>query len=214
LQSYNASYSNQSQELVSYADAVSFDAASGVVTFVPRAYLQIAAGGGNVETPVSPMSTATGNSGAVALPKTITLSSYALPANAKNIVVTAKFYAQFSQRGTLSWEIKATIQCSFNGTTYTLASNVSIPITRYNLTSEPTGYYITCTVTIPGKAASAQNLSLWGTFSVGTNTAVIKSGVTYNDASYAWLRLQSIQWSLAASTQLAAGTLNYVAIAE
>lgn len=94
LQCYNASYPNQSQQLRCYADSITYN--NGVVTFVPRAYLEIAAGGNNVSLPVAVINhnIYPGAGGGDNIPLTVQTSSYAVPSGAKNVVVTVKVYAQ------------------------------------------------------------------------------------------------------------------------
>lgn len=223
LQSYNASYPNQSQELISYADAISFDASSGIVTFIPRAYLQIAAGGGNVHQPVALKSSSLGknahSSDYVTLPNNVATDSYAsVPSGATNIIITAKCYAQYSsgysRTGTSTDQkyspVTVTLVAYIGGTAITLGSHTFAAAADY-VSSEPDGQYVTFTATL---ASGSGNVYVNAYVTADSSQRVGFGDIDNLYRSKIWLRLENIQWSLSASTQLAAGSLNYTAIAE
>lgn len=217
LQCYNASYPNQSQQLRCYADAITYN--NGVVTFVPRAYLEIAAGGNNVSLPVAVINhnIYPGAGGGDNIPLTVQTSSYAVPSGAKNVVVTVKVYAQQAGGATgdrVSMKnLKADVKVVFAGATTNIGT-VNIPATNYNLSTEPTSYYKTVSITLPGGYSSAQNLYVSAYLYYAGSNSEMQWIYTFAQMDRFWLRLDSLQWSLSGSTQLAAGTLNYVAIAE
>lgn len=217
LQCYNASYPNQSQQLRCYADSIAYN--NGVVTFVPRAYLEIAAGGNNVSLPVAVINhnIYPDAGGGDNIPLTVQTSSYAVPSGAKNVVVTVKVYAQ--QAGgaigdrVLMKNLKADVKVVFAGATTNIGT-VNIPATNYNLSTEPTSYYKTVSITLPGGYSSAQNLYVSAYLYYAGSNSEMQWIYTFAQMDRFWLRLDSLQWSLSGSTQLAEGTLNYVAIAE
>lgn len=217
LQCYNASYPNQNQQLRCYVDAITYN--NGVVTFVPRAYLEISAGNGYVALPVAVInhSIYPGAVGGDNIPLTVQTSNYAVPAGARNIVVTVKVYAQqaggaVGDRVSMK-NLKADVKVVFAGTATNIAT-VNIPATNYDLSTEPMSYYKTVSITLPGGYSSAQNLYVSAyLYYAGSNTEMQWTH-PFADLDRFWLRLDSLQWSLSGSTQLATGTLNYVAIAE
>ena len=217
LQCYNASYPNQSQQLRCYADSITYN--NGVVTFVPRAYLEIAAGGNNVSLPVAVINhnIYPGAGGGDNIPLTVQTSSYAVPSGAKNVVVTVKVYAQQAGGATgdrVSMKnLKADVKVVFAGATTNIGT-VNIPATNYNLSTEPTSYYKTVSITLPGGYSSAQNLYVSAYLYYAGSNSEMQWIYTFAQMDRFWLRLDSLQWSLSGSTQLATGTLNYVAIAE
>jgi hypothetical protein len=217
LQCYNASYPNQSQQLRCYADSITYN--NGVVTFVPRAYLEIGAGNVYVPLPVSVINhnIYPGADGGDNIPLTVQTSSYAVPSGAKNVVVTVKVYAQQAGGATgdrVSMKnLKADVKVVFAGTTTNIGT-VNIPATNYNLSTEPTSYYKTVSITLPGGYSSAQNLYVSAYLYYAGSNSEMQWIYPFAQMDRFWLRLDSFQWSLSSSTQLATGTLNYVAIAE
>ena len=217
LQCYNASYPNQSQQLRCYADSITYN--NGVVTFVPRAYLEIGAGNVYVPLPVSVINhnIYPGAGGGDNIPLTVQTSSYAVPSGAKNVVVTVKVYAQQAGGATgdrVSMKnLKADVKVVFAGTTTNIGT-VNIPATNYNLSTEPTSYYKTVSITLPGGYSSAQNLYVSAYLYYAGSNSEMQWIYPFAQMDRFWLRLDSLQWSLSSSTQLATGTLNYVAIAE
>lgn len=216
LQCYNAMYPNQNQQLRCYADSISYS--NGVVTFVPRAYLEISTGNGYVSQPVAVVNhnISPGNGGDD-IPLTVQTGSYTIPAGAKNIVVTAKVYAQ--QAGgaigdnVLMKNLKTDVKVVFAGTTTNIMT-VNIPATNYNLSTEPTGYYKTVSITLPGGYSSAQSLYISAYLYYAGSNAEMQWIYTFAQMDRFWLRFDTLQWSLSGSTQLASGSLNWVAIAE
>ena len=224
LQCYDASYPNQSQQLRCYADAITYN--NGIVTFVPRAYLEIAAGSNYVGLPVPVVSKKILQDSEFS---EITTDNYlSVPTGAQNIVITAKVYAQRMagySSGSINWgggyingyNLKVTVRASLNGISYTLGT-VDIPAALNDITNEPTSLYKTVTYTIPSGSGT---LNLTATPTLGSTVRLASFDYDensywwslYSKSSYLWLRLDSIQWGLSGSTQLAEGTLNYVAIA-
>lgn len=218
LQSYNAGAAAQSQQLVIYPDNIQRNS-SGVVTFVPRAYIEIASGSGSVNSPAAAVNSWIRNA---TLPITLQTGAYSLPANAKNIAVVAKVYAQ--KYGYADYpggvavlkyrNLTATIYAVYNGTTYTVGT-VSIAGNNQNISSEPASLYYALNLTIPGGLASAANIYLYATVNdAGSYNTFSYNGVSADDSDYAWLKMESLSWSYSANTQLAAGSLNWVAISE
>lgn len=218
LQSYNAGAAAQSQQLVIYPDNIQRNS-SGVVTFVPRAYIEIASGSGSVNSPAAAVNSSIRNA---TLPITLQTGAYSLPANAKNIAVVAKVYAQ--KYGYADYpggvavlkyrNLTATIYAVYNGTTYTVGT-VSIAGNNQNISSEPVSLYYALNLTIPGGLASAANIYLYATVSdAGSYNSFSYNGVSADNSDYAWLKMESLSWSYNANTQLAAGSLNWVAISE
>lgn len=227
LQCYNASYPNQSQQLRCYADAITYN--NGVVTFVPRAYLEIAAGNQLVSLPVPVLNKGIGEWGNaegtyIKTPATITTSTYtSIPSGAKNIVIKAKVYAQdcnsyhhVSGAGDNYWyttfvSVKVTVTVYVGSQSIVLGSKTFAPAAS-NISQEPTSLYQELTYTLP---SGSGNVYLSAYVEVPSGFATRDFGdLTIKDYSRVWLRLDSLQWSLSGSTQLATGTLNYVAIAE
>lgn len=218
LQSYNAGAAAQSQQLVIYPDNIQRNS-SGVVTFVPRAYIEIASGSGSVNSPAAAVNSWIRNA---TLPITLQTGAYSLPANAKNIAVVAKVYAQKygyadypGGEAVLKYRnLTATIYAVYNGTTYTVGT-VSIAGNNQNISSEPASLYYALNLTIPGGLASAANIYLYATVSdAGSYNSFSYNGVSADNSDYAWLKMESLSWSYSANTQLAAGSLNWVAISE
>lgn len=218
LQSYNAGAAAQSQQLVIYPDNIQRNS-SGVVTFVPRAYIEIASGSGSVNSPAAAVNSSIRNA---TLPITLQTGAYSLPANAKNIAVVAKVYAQ--KYGYADYpggvavlkyrNLTATIYAVYNGTTYTVGT-VSIAGNNQNISSEPVSLYYALNLTIPGGLASAANIYLYATVNdAGSYNTFSYNGVSADNSDYAWLKMESLSWSYSANTQLAAGSLNWVAISE
>lgn len=218
LQSYNAGAAAQSQQLVIYPDNIQRNS-SGVVTFVPRAYIEIASGSGSVNSPAAAVNSSIRNA---TLPITLQTGAYSLPANAKNIAVVAKVYAQ--KYGYADYpggvavlkyrNLTATIYAVYNGTTYTVGT-VSIAGNNQNISSEPVSLYYALNFTIPGGLASEANIYLYATVSdAGSYNTFSYNGVSADNSDYAWLKMESLSWSYSANTQLAAGSLNWVAISE
>lgn len=218
LQSYNAGAAAQSQQLVIYPDNIQRNS-SGVVTFVPRAYIEIASGSGSVNSPAAAVNSSIRNA---TLPITLQTGAYSLPANAKNIAVVAKVYAQKygyadypGGEAVLKYRnLTATIYAVYNGTTYTVGT-VSIAGNNQNISSEPASLYYALNLTIPGGLASAANIYLYATVNdAGSYNTFSYNGVSADESDYAWLKMESLSWSYSANTQLAAGSLNWVAISE
>lgn len=227
LQCYNASYPNQSQQLRCYADSIAYN--NGVVTFVPRAYLEIAAGNQLISLPVPVLNKGIGEWGNaegtyINTPATITTSTYtSIPSGAKNIVLKAKVYAQdcnsynhVSGAGDNYWyttfiTVKVTVTAHIGSQNITLGSKTFAPAAS-NISQEPTSLYQELSYTL---ASGSGNVYLSAYVEVPSGYATRDFGdLTIKDYSRVWLRLDSLQWSLSGSTQLAEGTLNYVAIAE
>ena len=212
LQCYNARYPNQSQQLRCYADAITYN--NGVVTFVPRAYLEIA--GGNVFYSL-PVPVVNWSFMEHAVPTTAQTTTYSVPAYAKNIVVSGKIYAQDAggaQGNTVSMKcLKATVKVGFAGTVTTITT-ITLPPTNYDLSTEPTSYYKSFSITLAGGNSSAQYIYLAADISYGGYNSNFPWIHSFDDMKRCWLRFDSIQWTVSSSTQLATGTLNYVAIAE
>lgn len=212
LQCYNASYPNQSQQLRCYADAITYN--NGVVTFVPRAYLEIA--GGNVFYSL-PVPVVNWSFMEHAVPTTAQTTTYSVPAYAKNIVVSGKIYAQDAggaQGNTVSMKcLKATVKVGFAGTVTTITT-ITLPPTNYDLSTEPTSYYKSFSITLAGGNSSAQYIYLAADISYGGYNSNFPWIHSFDDMKRCWLRFDFIQWTVSSSTQLATGTLNYVAIAE
>lgn len=212
LQCYNANYPNQSQQLRCYADAITYN--NGVVTFVPRAYLEIA--GGNVFYSL-PVPVVNWSFMEHAVPTTAQTTTYSVPAYAKNIVVSGKIYAQDAggaQGNTVSMKcLKATVKVGFAGTVTTITT-ITLPPTNYDLSTEPTSYYKSFSITLAGGNSSSQYIYLAADISYGGYNSNFPWVHSFDDMKRCWLRFDSIQWTVSSSTQLATGTLNYVAIAE
>lgn len=212
LQCYNASYPNQSQQLRCYADAITYN--NGVVTFVPRAYLEIA--GGNVFYSL-PVPVVNWSFMEHAVPTTAQTTTYSVSAYAKNIVVSGKIYAQDAggaQGNTVSMKcLKATVKVGFAGTVTTITT-ITLPPTNYDLSTEPTSYYKSFSITLAGGNSSSQYIYLAADISYGGYNSNFPWVHSFDDMKRCWLRFDSIQWTVSSSTQLATGTLNYVAIAE
>lgn len=216
LQCYNASSPNQSQQLRCYADAITYN--NGIVTFVPRAYLEIASDNGYVPLPTAVVNFSLQQNSP---PVTVQTGTYVVPAQAKNIVISGKIYAQYcilySVMGaimTIAQQVKAVVKIVFGEVTTTVATITFSP-KAYNISSEPAGYYEKFIYTISGGNPSAQSVYLLAELSVNENIMEnFAHDNALNDTNRCWLRFDSIQWSLSGSTQLAEGTLNYVAIAE
>ena len=222
LQSYNASAPTQSQQLRVYADEITYYTSTGKAHFIPRAYLEIAAGGNLLQRPVPLKNIVLGKYTAsqsyVTLPATINTDAYAsVPSGAKNIVVTAKCYAQYcdgysQSSGNFNYyynPVKVTLTAYVGGSSVALGS-YTFPSRADYISSEPDSQYVTFSGTLPAGA---------GNVYVSAYVERLTGNVGFGDLenlyrSRCWLRLESIQWSLAGSTQLAAGTLNWVAIAE
>ena len=215
LQCYNASYPNQSQQLRCYADAITYN--NGVVTFIPRAYLEVSGDNGHM-TNLAVANIGLGNWLDNPLPCSMqTSASSALPTGAKNIVITVKLYAQltvgFNPSGITNRTVKMTVNAHVGGSVHSLGSITFSP-TGYDVSSEPSSYYRTLTQTISSGSGAVY---LTATVEQAPSYQDVRfniSNVTLSAYSRAWLRLDSLQWSLSGSTQLATGTLNYVAIAE
>ena len=216
LQCYNASYPNQSQQLRCYADAITYN--NGVVTFVPRAYLEIAAGGNYVGLPAQPV-LSDGVSGGT----TVNTESYTVPSGASNIIVVAKVYAQDYNGGGSEAELgewpryysnfrncEITVTAYLNGISYGMGT-VTCVAAYHNIGNEPISYYKTLSITIPSGSGNIY-LSAYAK-GVGNNVKYYDLSLGYT-VEGCWLRFDSLQYSLSSSTQLATGTLNYVAIAE
>ena len=216
LQCYNASYPNQSQQLRCYADAITYN--NGVVTFVPRAYLEIAAGGNYVGLPAQPV-LSDGVSGGT----TVNTESYTVPSGASNIIVVAKVYAQDYNGGGSEAEpgewpryysnfrnCEITVTAYLNGISYGMGT-VTCAAAYHNIGNEPISYYKTLSITIPNGSGNIY-LSAYAK-GVGNNVKYYDLSLGYT-VEGCWLRFDSLQYSLSSSTQLATGTLNYVAIAE
>lgn len=110
--------------------------------------------------------------------------------------------------------LTATIYAVYNGTTYTVGT-VSIAGNNQNISSEPVSLYYALNLTIPGGLASAANIYLYATVNdAGSYNTFSYNGVSADDSDYAWLKMESLSWSYSANTQLAAGSLNWVAISE
>ncbi|OUO90111.1 hypothetical protein, partial [Cloacibacillus sp. An23] len=212
LQCYNANYPSQSQQLRCYADSITYN--NGVVTFVPRAYLEIA--GGNVYYTL-PVPVVDWSFMEHAVPTTVQTTTYSVPAYAKNIVVTGKIYAQDAggaQGNTVSMKcLTASVKVNFAGV-FTTITTITLPPTNYNLATEPTNYYKTFNITLPGGYSSAQYIYLVADISYGGYNSDFSWIYSFDNMKHCWLRFDSIQWTVSSSTQLASGTLNYVAIAE
>lgn len=221
LQSYNAGYSSQSQQLRIYPDAAVIN--NGVVTFVPRAYLEIAAGGNNVQQPVPLKNVVLGRQTSsqvyVTLPASVVTDTYSsVPYGAKNIVVTVKAYAQFCYGYTMSGggdfdysysPVRITLTAYIGGTALSLGS-YTFPARADYIPSEPSSQYVAFSATLGSGSGNVYIYAyveyLAGQIGFGDVENLYRSRL--------WLKFDSIQWSLSGSTQLASGTLNYVAIAE
>jgi hypothetical protein len=218
LQSYNKNYPSQNQELIMYADSIEYDDYTGEVTFIPRAYLQIAAGGVSVNLPVAVKDVGFSykHHPKQAIPGTFITDTYStIPSGATNIIVKAKLYAQAAlsegdETITLR-TVKITVTAYIGGVPYTVGAVTFAP-KNYDISSEPTSYYVEITVTIPSGSGNVY-LSAYIEYPSGYVDKSFSSG-NFLNCSKGWLRFDSLQYSLSGSTQLAEGTLNYMAIAE
>ena len=215
LQCYDASYPNQSQQLRCYADTVTYN--NGVVTFVPRAYLEIAGGDTYLQLPVPVVNFSFMEQD---IPTTVQTTTYYVPAYAKDIVVTGKIYAQDiggAQGGSVNIvyakSLKITVKVNFAGTVTTIMTT-TLPPTNYDLSTEPTSYYKTFSTTLAGGNPTAQYIYLTADVSYGESISNLPWIYSFDDMKRCWLRFDSIQWTVSSSSKLAEGTLNYVAIAE
>ena len=221
LQSYNKNYPSQNQELVTYADEVTYNNTTGVVTFIPRAYLQIAASSNLVYLPVAVKDVGFSyrHDPQQAIPGTFITSTYStVPSGATNIIIKAKIYAQnmiAAVSGSSNYvtfrAIKMTITAYVGGSSYVVGS-VTFPPMNYNISSEPINYYVEVTKTISSGSGNVY-LSAYVESPSGYTEKNFSTG-SWLECSKGWLRFDSIQWSLSSATQLATGTLNYIAIAE
>ena len=217
LQSYNKDYPSQNQELVTYADFINYNNTTGVVTFIPRAYLQIAAGGSSVSLPVAvkDVGFTYKHNPQQAIPGTFITATYStIPSGATNIVIKAKIYAQdmiVAGESAIFRTVKITVTAYIGGTSYTVGSATFAP-KNYDISSEPTRYYVEVSTTV---SSGSGNVYL-SAYIENPSGYVDKSFSTGNflNCAKGWLRFDSLQYSLSSSTQLATGTLNYIAIAE
>ncbi len=214
LQCYDASYPNQSQQLRCYAENINYN--NGVVTFTPKALLEIKTGTKLVNLPVAPVEGHPVNDG-----KTLQTEAFTLPAGVSNIIVTAKVYAQ-DIYNTSGWVIymrdcSVTVNAVVGGVSYNVGT-ITIPaaINSRIQDEEPVDYYKTISKSIPVSVGSrGAQIYLTGT-AKGTGNAIPMGGegIIIVDGEAFWLRFDSLQYDVAASSKLAEGTLNYVAIAE
>ena len=217
LQSYNKDYPSQNQELVTYADFINYNKTTGVVTFIPRAYLQIAAGGSSVSLPVAVKDVGFTylHNPQQAIPGTFITDTYStIPSGATNIVIKAKIYAQdmlSSGETALFRTVKITVKAYIGGKSYTVGSATFAP-KNYDISSEPTSYYVEVSTTV---SSGSGNVYL-SAYIETPSDCVDKRFSTGNflNCAKGWLRFDLLQYSLSSSTQLATGTLNYIAIAE
>ena len=225
LQCYSSKYPGQNQQLKCYADAITYN--DGIVSFVPRAYLEIAAGNSYVGSPVSIHAQTIGKTPAsedASIPITVNSDMYSsVPSGSVNIAVQVKVYAQIISNFVIEGDI-------FSGyvTKYTY-SPVKVTVTAHlgnaslilgthtfaaglkDLSSEPTFEYVTFSGTFSSGSGSVY-ISAY--IELASGVSAITSTQFSGAPSRCWLRLDSITWGLQGSTQLATGTLNYVAIAE
>ena len=217
LQSYNKDYPSQNQELVTYADFINYNNTTGVVTFIPRAYLQIAAGGSSVSLPVAVKDVGFTylHNPQQAIPGTFITATYStIPSGATNIVIKAKIYAQDmlgAGESALFRTVKITVTAYIGGTSYTVGSATFAP-KNYDISSEPTRYYVEVSTTVSSGSGNVY-LSAYIEYPSGYVDKRFSTG-NFLNCSKGWLRFDSLQYSLSSSTQLATGTLNYIAIAE
>ena len=214
LQCYDASYPNQSQQLRCYAENINYN--NGVVTFMPKALLEIKTGTKLVNLPVAPVEGHPVNDG-----KTLQTEAFALPAGVSNIIVTAKVYAQdiYSTSGWVIYmrDCSVTVNAVVGGVSYNVGT-ITIPAAIHSRIQdeEPVNYYKTISKSIPVSVGSGgAQIYLTGT-AKGTGNAIPMGGegTIIVDGEAFWLRFDSLQYDVAASSKLAEGTLNYVAIAE
>ena len=214
LQCYDASYPNQSQQLRCYAENINYN--NGVVTFMPKALLEIKTGTKLVNLPVAPVEGHPVNDG-----KTLQTEAFALPAGVSNIIVTAKVYAQdiYSTSGWVIYmrDCSVTVNAVVGGVSYNVGT-ITIPAAIHSRIQdeEPVNYYKTISKSIPVSVGSGgAQIYLTGT-AKGTGNAIPRGGegIIIVDGEAFWLRFDSLQYDVAASSKLAEGTLNYVAIAE
>ena len=217
LQSYNKDYPSQNQELVTYADFINYNNTTGVVTFIPRAYLQIAAGGSSVSLPVAVKDVGFTylHNPQQAIPGTFITATYStIPSGATNIVIKAKIYAQdmIGAGGSAIFRtVKITVTAYIGGKSYTVGSATFAP-KNYDISSEPTSYYVEVSTTVSSGSGNVY-LSAYIEYPSGYVDKSFSTG-NFLNCSKGWLRFDSLQYSLSSSTQLATGTLNYIAIAE
>lgn len=224
LQCYDSNYPGQNQQLKCYADAIAYN--DGVVTFVPRAYLEIAAGNSYVGSPVSVHAQTIGKTPAAedaSIPITVNSDTYSsVPNGSVNIAVQVKVYAQIISNFVIEGDIfsgyvtrytyspvKVTVTAHLGNASLVLGVHTFAAALK-DLSSEPTSEYVTFSGTFSNGSGSVY-ISAYIEIA---ETSVITSTQFNGAPSRCWLRLDSITWGLQGSTQLASGTLNYVAIAE
>ena len=225
LQCYNSNYPSQNQQLRCYADAITYN--EGIVSFVPRAYLEIAAGDSYVGSPVSIKAQTIGKTPAAedaSIPITVNSDTYSsVPSGSVNIAVQVKVYAQLISALALEGDIfseivtrytyspvKVTITAHLGNSSLVLGThNFAAALT--DLSEEPTSSYVTFSGTF---ASGSGPVYVSAYIEIASDMSAISSTQYSGAPSRCWMRLDSIAWGLQGSTQLAEGTLNYVAIAE
>lgn len=214
LQCYDASYPNQSQQLRCYAENITYN--NGIVTFMPKALLEIKTGTKLVNLPARPEEGHPVNNGI-----TLQTGAFTLPAGVSNVIVTAKVYAQ-DIYSTSGWTIymrdcSITVNAVIGGVSYTVGTiTIQAAINSNIRDEEPVDYYKTISKSISvSVGSSGAQIYLTGT-AKGTGNPVPMGGegIIIVDGEAFWLRFDSLQYDVAASSKLAEGTLNYVAIAE
>ena len=106
--------------------------------------------------------------------------------------------------------VTVTLVAYVGGTAVTLGSHTFAAAADY-IPSEPDGQYVTFSATL---ASGSGSVYVNAYITTDASQRVGFGDIDNLYRSRVWIRLSNIQWSLSASTQLAAGTLNYVAIAE
>lgn len=219
LQSYNAAYPSQNQYLRFYAENIQRDSTTGIVTFRPRAELVISDNSVIKNLPVQPIRQTFYYPDGGSFPITISTSNLLIPAGAKDIRIKAKIYAQHmsldEQSSARFSRIYCVLKAVLNGVNYDITT-LNLPETAYDLSQEPLSVYLEFNKTIDVELSALSNLylSLYVGLQSNYNNYYQVGYGNFRTMSCGWLRLDSIQWDYAGVTQLAQGSLNYMAIAE
>jgi hypothetical protein len=229
LQSFvGGTYANSNQVMELAATNVSRNSTTGVVTFVPQARLVISASSGTVTPPAS-------GSGVIAKGGIGTSGTFYSSTVSPSIAVTTLTISAscYGQAGVEWWETHGglggeyTYGADMTNVSYALyvvinGSSHLIKTGKFNravndVSTEPSSALYAAgtasqTFTINGVVSTIQAYAVFtkadAFVSMGTSAAL------YGKVNKCWVKINSISYALSGSTQLATGTLNYMAIAE
>lgn len=209
LKTYVAAFYTVDQTLQMSGANVTYNSSTGVATFKAEAQLVTGAGNGTLTVPDQANQT-NSNDETVGTSHTLTTATVTAGFTVSTLTVSASCYGRLgwshsSENYDRDYEhtVNYTLYLNVDGTDYTMGSGTFTP-TQY--ASSSADHNITVQL---DKTISSIYLKM-----VFSSSAPTKAWTTGASANTSWIKCNSINYTVNSSTQLATGTVNYIAIAQ